>query len=273
MRIPRMTRIILVPDNEQGAREYSLSRRLALTLLLIGILVIAAVAVLLASFVSRQNALARMHRLEKELEEANARVAMVGDLQQELDASRRLQEKLLRMLGVTELPEGAADSLGTLSAAEPVPGGSGGSVRSVLQAAATQALPPEPGLWPAAGRVTREFEKGNPVQGIRPHQGIDIAGPLDTPVLAVAPGTVTRAGADDYLGNYVEIQHGLGYLTVYGHLARAAVKAGDRVQGGQVIAYMGKSGQASATHLHFEIWRDGEPVDPRRYLSGEPPPQ
>jgi len=262
-----MTRIILVPEDDHGAREYSLSRRMAVFLLAVGTLTVVAVVMLLAAFVSRQGTGTRLHSLERELDQARLQMQTVQTLQHELEDSRRLQEKLLYMLGVDELPPGQADSLGFDADSPPR------TITQALDRTAAETLPPEPGLWPAAGRVTKEFEKGNPVQGHRPHQGIDIAGASDTPVLAVAPGEVARAGKDEFLGNYVEIRHGLGYLTVYGHLSRAAVSAGEKVQGGQVIGYMGKSGQASATHLHFEIWRQGRPVDPRRYLSGEPAPQ
>jgi len=263
-----MTRIILVPDNEQGAREYNLSRRMAVALIVLAVLLTIALLVLLYSYAGRQTTLVRMHNLERDLQEARVETGTVRSLQRELVESRALQEKLLRMLGVDETA--AADSLESMEGATPGPPPSS---MAALQRAASQAMPPEPGLWPAAGRVTREFDAGDPVNGERPHQGIDIAGQPDTPILAVAPGVVSRVGKDEYLGNYVEIRHGLGYLTVYGHLARSAVAAGDAVQGGQVIAYMGKSGQATATHLHFEIWRDDQPVDPRRYLSGEPAPQ
>ncbi len=267
MRIPRMTRIILVPEDDHGAHEYSLSRRMAIFLLAVGVLTVVAVAVLLAAFVSRQGTETRLHSLERELDQARLQTQTVQKLQQELEESRRLQEKLLYMLGVDESPPDQADSLGFDADTPPR------TITQALDRAAAAALPPEPGLWPTSGRVTREFEQGNPVQGRRPHQGIDIAGKPDTPILAVAPGEVAREGKDEFLGNYVEIRHGLGYLTVYGHLSRAAVNAGEKVRGGQVIGYMGKSGQASATHLHFEIWRQGRPVDPRRYLSGEPAPQ
>ncbi len=267
MRIPRLTRIILIPEEEQGAREYCLSRRMAVALLLLAALALVAVLVLLMSFTARQNTLSRLGELEHKLETTQIEAKTVKDLQQELDDSKRLQEKLLYMLGVKETPSSMSDSLGFLDDSfVPSAGGEqgGGGKRAQV---------PEPGLWPAAGQVTREFDRGNTLSLRRPHLGIDIAGPQDTPIFAVAPGEVSRAGKDDFLGNYVEIRHGLGYLTVYGHCARIAVTAGERVQGGQVIAYMGKSGQATATHLHFEIWRDGEAVDPRRYLTGEPPPR
>jgi murein DD-endopeptidase MepM/ murein hydrolase activator NlpD len=82
---------------------------------------------------------------------------------------------------------------------------------------------------------------------------------------------VARTGEDPFLGNFVEIQHGLGYLTVYGHCQSAAVARGERVRRGQVVAYLGDTGEASAPHLHFEIWQNGMAVDPREFLAGEPP--
>ncbi len=267
MRIPRLTRIILVPNDEHGAKEYSLSRRMAIVLIVLSFLALAAVAVLLVSFSTRINTQFRLSELEDQLQSARVEAQTVTELRRELDESRRLQEKLLYMLGVRDVVPGATDTLGFADS------GQTQMSELALNRAAALALPPEPGLWPAAGKVTQEFDKGNPVEGQRPHLGIDIAGPEDTPILAVAPGEVVRVGKDDYLGNYVEIRHGLGYLTVYGHLVRAAVAAGEQVQGGQVIAYMGSSGQTTATHLHFEIWRQGEAVDPRLYLKGEPPPQ
>ena len=103
------------------------------------------------------------------------------------------------------------------------------------------------------------------------HPGLDIASATDTPITAAAAGRVVRAGEDPYLGNYVEIEHGFGYLTVYGHCSRLAVGRGDEVETGQIIAYMGDTGQATATHLHFEVWRQGEAVDPRSVINGDPP--
>lgn len=142
-----------------------------------------------------------------------------------------------------------------------------------LRRAAATVLEPPPDLWPTRGYVTRGFIEGQPARGVLPHPGIDIAGPRDASIVAAASGTVYRTGEDPFLGNFVEIQHGLRYLTVYGHCSRILVARGDRVQRGQVVAYLGDTGEASAPHLHFEIWRDGEAVDPREYLAGEPPRQ
>ncbi len=85
--------------------------------------------------------------------------------------------------------------------------------------------------------------------------------------VSISPGPP----ADDFLGNFVEIQHGLGYLTVYGHCDRVVVQADELVDAGQLIAYVGQSGQATAPHLHFEVYVQGEAVDPRQILQGDPP--
>ena len=265
MRIPRHTRIILIPDDDQSAREYGISRRLTVILLALVVLATVAMVAMLATVAFQDDARARLVALEAELGAARRDVQTAGALRLELEELRAIQEKLLFMLGV-EAP-GPGDNGDSAGQAD---GGPIDGHDDLLRAAAA-ILSPAPARWPAAGFVTREFDPGNTVEGDLPHQGLDIAGPEDTPILAAASGEVVRTGEDDFLGNFVEIQHGLGYLTVYGHCARLAVARGDRVQGGQVIAYMGKSGQATATHLHFEIWQQGEAVDPRRLLTGDPP--
>ena len=132
-----------------------------------------------------------------------------------------------------------------------------------MQRAAAVSLSPKPDRWPAKGFVTREFISGNIARGIKPHLGIDIAGPMDAPILAAAPGVVDRTGVDDFLGNFVEIHHGLGYLTVYGHCSRIAVRQGDHVSGGPGHRLHGPDRPGHGPHLHFEIWQQGEAVDPR----------
>ncbi len=139
-----------------------------------------------------------------------------------------------------------------------------------MQRAAGVVLSPKPGIWPARGYFTQDFHPGNIARGVRPHQGVDIAGPSGAPIVAAADGVVDRVGTEEFLGNFVEIRHGLGYLTVYGHCSRVVVGQGDRVRAGQVVAHVGQTGEATAPHLHFEIWHQGEAVDPRTVIEGEP---
>jgi len=103
------------------------------------------------------------------------------------------------------------------------------------------------------------------------HPGIDLAGPYGTPIYATADGTVGRAEWNNGgYGNLVEIDHGHGIQTRYGHLSRSIVHAGERVKRGQLIAYMGSTGRSTGSHLHYEVRLDGKAVNPIPFLqSGE----
>jgi murein DD-endopeptidase MepM/ murein hydrolase activator NlpD len=87
-------------------------------------------------------------------------------------------------------------------------------------------------------------------------------------VIATGPGVVTFAGYRAGYGNVVEITHPTGYVTVYGHNSRNLAREGDTVQKGQAIAIIGSTGRSTGTHVHFEVARDGRPVNPTRYLGG-----
>ena len=265
MGIPRHTRIILVPDNERATREYGISRTMIVLLGLLVTLAVATVVTLMVVFAGHAEDRLTIRRMERELAAAHEAVARTEELGARLEGMRLLQEKLLTMLGVEGASEAAAESLAVWQDAMP------GSADVALRRAATVALNPGPERWPTTGYVTKEFMVGNRARGVLPHPGIDIAAATDTPIVAAGRGRVVRAGQDDHLGNYVEIEHGLGYLTVYGHCSRLAVGPGSDVEAGQVVAYMGASGQATATHLHFEVWRQGEAVDPRSVIDGDPP--
>jgi murein DD-endopeptidase MepM/ murein hydrolase activator NlpD len=268
--IPSRTRIILIPEDERPSREYGITRPMVITLVVLLVALLLLIALLMVSFAGKNDERSRIADLEEQLAAAEARATRVEDLSRdlrdELLIMQSMQARLLFMLGVEETTPASADSLLAWLEDEP------GSSAEALNRAAMVSLSPPPDRWPAAGVVTKEFTEGNLPNGIKPHLGLDIAAATDTPVLAAGAGLAVRSGTDDFLGNFVEIQHGLGYLTVYGHCSRIAVGQGDRVDGGQVIAYVGQSGQTSAPHLHFEIRQQGEAVDPRKFLKGDPPP-
>ena len=234
------------------------------TLTVLIALMVGVVAMLMVSFAGKHTERSRIRQLEDEVAAVRQDLMVAAELGRELDQMRAIQEKLLFMLGVEDASPVGAESLAAWLDNEPVSAAEG------MQRAAALTLSPKPDRWPAKGFVTREFISGNITRGIKPHLGIDIAGSRDEPVMAAAPGVVARTGTDDFLGNFVEIRHGLGYLTVYGHLGRIAVGQGDRIAAGQVVAYMGESGRASGIHLHFEIWHQGEAVDPRTVVAGDP---
>jgi murein DD-endopeptidase MepM/ murein hydrolase activator NlpD len=113
--------------------------------------------------------------------------------------------------------------------------------------------------WPLRGRLTTAYSSGD--RGRR-HEGVDIDGNLGEPVLAAADGVVARMEADGAYGRTLLLDHGGGWTTLYAHLNRRIVRPGDRVARGQQIGEVGRTGNARGTHLHFEIRRDGRPVNP-----------
>jgi len=100
----------------------------------------------------------------------------------------------------------------------------------------------------------------------RPHPGLDISAVAGTPILASAEGTVTYAGTKSGYGKTVEIDHGFGYKTRYAHAGSIQVNRGERVVRGDLLGEVGKTGLATAPHLHYEVLIDGRQVNPREYL-------
>jgi murein DD-endopeptidase MepM/ murein hydrolase activator NlpD len=122
--------------------------------------------------------------------------------------------------------------------------------------------------WPLAQRgfVTRPYgSRGD--EGQQGHTGIDIAVPTGSYVRSMRAGTVEEAGEDDVYGRYVRIAHGDGLSSLYGHNSWLFVQPGDSVQRLQVIALSGNTGRSTAPHLHFEITRDGEWLDPLAFVN------
>lgn len=98
------------------------------------------------------------------------------------------------------------------------------------------------------------------------HGGVDFAGKEGSDIVAVASGVVTWAGERYGYGNLVEINHGNGFKTRYGHCKEALVKVGDVVKKGQIVALMGSSGRSTGPHVHFEVYKHGRAVDPSTYI-------
>lgn len=118
-------------------------------------------------------------------------------------------------------------------------------------------------------RISSLFQsrRFNPVLGIyRPHEGIDFAAPTGTPIFATGDGRVEKAWHSDTYGNVVYIDHGFGYQTRYAHMSRFIVHDGEKVKRGQVIGYVGSTGEATGPHLHYEVRYDGEPINPINFF-------
>ena len=95
------------------------------------------------------------------------------------------------------------------------------------------------------------------------HAGMDFASPIGTEIYATGDGTVVRADADaSGYGNHVRINHGYGYLTLYGHMSKINVRPGQRVHRGDVIGFVGNTGKSVGPHLHYEVHKNGQPINP-----------
>lgn len=126
-----------------------------------------------------------------------------------------------------------------------------------------------PSILPTNGWLSSPFSKArmHPIlHELLPHEGIDLAAPTGTPIFATADGRVIHAG---WLGGYgltVEIDHGFGYTTLYGHASKLLVKVGQHVDRGDVIAQVGDTGLSTSSHLHYEVLLNGRPVNPTNYI-------
>ncbi|WP_371375683.1 peptidoglycan DD-metalloendopeptidase family protein [Sporomusa aerivorans] len=125
-----------------------------------------------------------------------------------------------------------------------------------------------PSIWPANGEVTSRFGwRSSPWGwGSDWHPGIDIANDTGTPILAAADGTVVSNTWTGGYGKMVEIDHGNGIVTIYGHNSEILVASGQKVKKGEVIAYMGSTGLSTGSHCHYEVRVNGTAVNPSGFL-------
>lgn len=123
-------------------------------------------------------------------------------------------------------------------------------------------------LTPTRGTVSSDFGfRRDPLTGdVRFHKGTDLAAPAGMPIVAARHGTVVFSGQQGGFGNTIVIEHAGGYRTRYAHLQSNRVSAGDYVQAGQLIGHVGRTGRATGSHLHFEVLKEGAPVDPKLFL-------
>lgn len=126
-----------------------------------------------------------------------------------------------------------------------------------------------PSIWPTdSRRVSSHFgiRKDPFTQKLTLHTGIDIAGSLHAEIYATAKGTVEQVGKDAIRGNYVLVDHGNGLKTSYMHLQKATVSKGDEVDKGDPVGTMGSTGRSTGVHLHYEVLKNGQAVNPKLYM-------
>jgi murein DD-endopeptidase MepM/ murein hydrolase activator NlpD len=212
--------------------------------------------------------------LERASHEKDMQVASLGSLASEVSAIYGLKTDARLLPGAEVKPELYQASLDTLyalrgsalnGAAAAGLEQSSGRVMTLADWSRAAAIP---SLWPVEGYISSSFgERVDPFNGEGAfHSGVDIVAPYGTPVAASADGYVTFADEMAGYGRLVEINHGQGLSTRYGHLSGYAVTAGQHVRRGQIIGYVGHSGRATGCHLHYEVRVQYVPVNPRKYL-------
>ena len=204
--------------------------------------------------------------------EVNAKLAalqkseqMVVELQKYLNA-RGIRVKPAVITPVPGKPVAAAGGpLRASSNAAAFTGNFAGDAQSILQAIERTPL----GV-PHGGALTSLFgNRANPFtgRGSEEHGGIDFKGNTGEPIRATATGKVAFAGVQGGYGNVVRINHGNGYETVFAHLSAIKVQVGDTVKSGDVLGLLGSTGRSTGPHLHYEVQRNGQRLDPEQFLS------
>lgn len=126
----------------------------------------------------------------------------------------------------------------------------------------------KPNGWPIKGWLTSSFGmRQSPFTGKQKmHEGFDIAARTGTPIYATADGVVSKSETVPGYGKLVVIEHGYGYRTYFGHNSQNLVRAGERVVRGQEIARVGNTGRSTGSHVHYEVRRNGVPVNPKNFM-------
>lgn len=244
--------LIVVPHGDLETRSFVISYRKLRLLLGVVAGVLLVFCTLLALWFPTLAQAARVTSLERELQQLEQERAKVAELAQTLAEVEEQYEKVRRMLGADAPVNGSGPMLPPLRDTARAPGAApSGQESSTLSS------------WPltGGGMITRPVSTGT-----SRHPGLDIAVGPNTRIVAAGDGVVRSAGEDDVYGRYVLVEHEGGLETIYGHASRLYVKRGERVRAGQLIALTGSTGRASAPHLHFEVRRGGDPVDPLQFV-------
>jgi murein DD-endopeptidase MepM/ murein hydrolase activator NlpD len=232
---------------------------------------------------------AMLPRLADQQEVVEAYQAQARHLRAEIDSWREVHARILEPFGPDAGPGKRGSGIGGGPSRSPIDGDAdrfdikeemarladmvqeeGEQLRALEQflSRAGRVLASLPSRWPIRGTVNSEF--GRRLSPWAPvaehHSGIDIGAPIGTPVQAPAPGTVVFSGSHAEYGLAVIIEHGNDTKSLYGHLSKLGVAAGQQVRRGDLVALTGNTGRSSGPHLHYEVQVGGEAVNPYTYL-------
>jgi murein DD-endopeptidase MepM/ murein hydrolase activator NlpD len=263
--------IVFIPDDEAEPRQVRLSRSSVrlLTVLVISFIVVVGLGV--ATYWKVASIAFETGRVMEENSVLTAQIEQVWELERLMADMLETDYKIRAQMGIA-FPDdwpGYNYQLGPDPGSE-AEGGTAGSGGDRALPGRDQVATEDRAVlfaWPVMqGWPTVEFGQGAGETG-GPHTGVDFAARTNTPIRAAADGRVTFAGMNDQYGFLCEISHNNRLVTRYGHCARLVVREEQLVKKGEIIAYVGNTGRVTTgPHLHFEVQKNGQPVDPRSYL-------
>lgn len=263
----RFLNILFVPHSRSRVVSKRVSYRVLKGLSAISLLLLGGVVYLAYNYGKVYLRALRVEVLERRNVELEGQHKKIRRLERELALLKEESSKVKSMLGIEKAPKmvdlSAVLATGpeetAMGGEEPPPSRVPSSPEmDTLFREQDRLLRAIPSLWPVKGWVTRVYSSSHPA--------LDIAAPLGAPILAPANGVISFSGWVNDLGNLMKVDHGEGFVTVYGHCSRILGRTGDLVRRGEVIGFVGSSGRSTAPHLHYEVQVDGRPVDPRGYL-------
>ncbi|MEO0095549.1 MAG: M23 family metallopeptidase [candidate division WOR-3 bacterium] len=213
-------------------------------LILIGILIFG-----LINYGTISYRLVELALLKRRLEAVEKEFSKLETIKKKLELAEVENQRIKKMLGIDKTPSEVTPVVAEVE---------GKYSEDLNNPESSENLP---SLLPVFGQISKVFGEN--------HNGVDIAAPLYSPVIAAASGKVISVGWDTLYGNYILIEHSANYKTFYGHLNSILVKYGEVVTGGKIIGTLGSTGKSSSPHLHYEVIFKGQPVDPMVYLPAQ----
>ena len=244
--------IHIIPDNEDRVKVFSLSTRTLRILISISILFLISLGIGIYYSLPKLLKYNQLVRDRDRLIEENLKINRILN---DYNRIKQMEKYIRNLLGVDFGIEGEVDTSAIEQAVE-------NSKEELLPLASLENIPSFP---PVNGYVTQHFHIEDHDRS-KKHYGIDIASKSGEPIYAAASGLVVFSDWTYRYGYMVIIYHGDEYFTVYAHNLRNTVQQHDWVDQGDLIGYLGNSGISYGPHLHFEIWKNGTPVDPLLYI-------
>ena len=294
----RFYTVLILPDATSTARKLHITKTVVTIVSSLMAVSVLAFAFFLYQYVNLNVRLLELKQLRQEASDRNSLAAKVGHLEGELGRLRELDHKLRVVAGLdsrdeqgSALAQGGAGVLSRTALLDAVKKGTGRladwvtrdlealgreitsrersfrELKNLLEEKRS-VLASTPTVWPVRGLITAGYGyRVSPFTGQREmHEGLDIAAPHGTPIVATADGVVSFAGPLAAFGNVVFINHGHGFTTFYAHTSSIRVQEGKPVKRGDAIAHVGTSGRTTGPHVHYEVQLNGTTVNPLKYI-------